>query len=171
MSISPWPQLLLATETLEDDRAYTPWFDAVARRLLCGCRVMVGGEPHRFTEIEFYYHGGTHLDPFTHRDPIQKSTGLWYFHRTNGVYRGGSFKGVDLTFGGPGAFGGVLIRGIEAEGGAWWMVRRCASIICLPGRKRSRRHCWTRQSTAGRRGMRRTRSTANGCRITWIGPF
>jgi 3-methyladenine DNA glycosylase Mpg len=117
MSASRWRQLLLEPEGLNDDTAHAAWFDAVARRLLCGCRLMVGSEPHRFTEIEFYYHGGPHLDLFTHRDPIQKETGQWYFHRTAGVYRGGSFKGHDLTFGGPGAFGGVLIRGIEQDDG------------------------------------------------------
>jgi hypothetical protein len=117
MSMSQWQQLLLEPEKLPDDEAYAAWFDAIAQRMLCGCRLMVGREAHRFTEIEFYYHGGAHLDTFTHRDPIQKGTGLWYFHRTAGVYRGGSFKGFDLTFGGSGAFGGVLIRGIESDDG------------------------------------------------------
>lgn len=117
MSRVHWEQLLLEPESLPNDAAYKPWFDAIAQRLLCGCRVMVADVPHRFTEIEFYYHGGKHLDLFTHRDPIQRSNAHWYFHRTNGVYRGGSFKGVDLTFGGNLAFGGVLIRGIEQEGG------------------------------------------------------
>jgi hypothetical protein len=79
--------------------------------------LLVGSEPHRFTEIEFYYFGELHPDPFTHRDPIQKECGRWYFHRTRGVYRGGSFKGFDLTFGGREAFGGVLIRGLEAPDG------------------------------------------------------
>lgn len=117
MSRAEWERLLLEPDGLADEVAHAGWFDLVARRLLCGCRLMVGEVPHRFTEIEFYYHGGGHLDLFTHRDPIQKATGRWYFHRTNGVYRGGSFKGMDLTFGGPGAFGGVLIRGIEQEDG------------------------------------------------------
>jgi hypothetical protein len=115
MSASQWQQLLLEPDKLDDDSDHAAWFDAVARRLLCGCRAMVRNQPHRFTEVEIYYHGGKHLDPFAHCDPIQKGTGLWYFHRTNGVYRGGSFKGVDVTFGGTGAFGGVLIRGIEAD--------------------------------------------------------
>src|SRR5262249_8905126 len=117
MSASLWQQLLLEPEGLGDEASYAAWFDTVARRLLCGCRLMVGSEAHRFTEVEFYYHGGGHLDLFTHRDPIQRETGLWYFHRTGGVYRGGSFKGFDLTFGGHGAFGGVLIRGIEQDEG------------------------------------------------------
>jgi hypothetical protein len=117
MSMAQWQQLLLEPAQLASEEDFSAWFDAIAERLLRGCRLLVGGEPHRFTEVEFYYHGGAHLDTFTHRDPIQKGTGLWYFHRTAGVYRGGSFKGFDLTFGGAGAFGGVLIRGIEAEGG------------------------------------------------------
>jgi hypothetical protein len=119
MSASRWQQLLTEPGELRDDAAHEAWFDTIARRLLCGCTFLVGREPHRFTEIEFYYHGGTHLDPFTHRDPIQTHTGLWYFHRTGGVYRGGSFKGFDLTFGGPGRFGGILIRGLEQADGEW----------------------------------------------------
>lgn len=117
MSADRWQQLLLEPEPLDTDADHAAWFRRIAVRLLCGTRLLVAGQPHRFTEVEFYYHGGKHLDPFTHRDPIQKGLGLWYFHRTAGVYRGGSFKGFDLTFGGEGAFGGVLIRGIEKEGG------------------------------------------------------
>jgi hypothetical protein len=117
MSVQHWNELLLEPAGLSDDAAFVGWFDVIARRLLCGTRLLAAGVPHRFTEVEMYYYGEPHLDPFTHREAIQKYTGLWYFHRTAGVYRGGSFKGVDLTFGGPGAFGGVLIRGIEEEGG------------------------------------------------------
>jgi hypothetical protein len=115
MSIGNWQSLLLEPGRLEDEDDFSAWFDAIAGRLLCGCRLVVAGEAYRLTEVEMYYHGGTHLDPFSHRDPIQKGTGLWYFHRTHGVYRSGSFKGVDLTFGGAEAYGGVLIRAFEAD--------------------------------------------------------
>jgi hypothetical protein len=115
--MSEWRALLLEPDTQRNTDQLEGWFDRIAARLLHGTRLWVVGEPHRFTEVELYYHGGGHLDTFTHRDPIQKSCGRWYFHRTRGVYRGGSFKGFDLTFGGPEAFGGVLIRGIEAEEG------------------------------------------------------
>src|SRR5947209_1578323 len=111
--MSDWQALLLESDDLKNSERLLEWFDHIAQRLLNGTILMVGGERHRFTEIEFYYHGGKHLDVFTHRDPIQKECGRWYFHRTRGTYRGGSFKGLDLTFGGPDAFGGVLIRGIE----------------------------------------------------------
>jgi hypothetical protein len=117
VSADQWQALLLEPASPPDDAALAAWFDAIATRLLTGTRLLVSREPHRFTEVEVYYHGPGHLDPFTHRDPIQVGTGLWYFHRTAGVYRGGSFKGFDLTFGGKDAFGGILIRGLEPEGG------------------------------------------------------
>jgi len=59
----------------------------------------------------------SHPDPFTHRDPLLRARGRWYFHRTGGTYKGGSFKGIDLTFGDGEAYGGVLIRGLERPDG------------------------------------------------------
>jgi hypothetical protein len=63
------------------------------------------------------YYGEGHPDPFTHRDPLQYQNGRWYFHRTGGEYRSGSFKGVDLTFGDGTAMFGVLVRTIVAADG------------------------------------------------------
>src|SRR4051812_18481064 len=105
MSADRWQALLKEPDGLTDEASFAPWFDALAARLLTGTRFLVGREPHRFTEVEVYYHGPGHLDPFTHRDAIQRGSGTWYFHRTAGVLRGGSFKGLDLTFGGEAAFG------------------------------------------------------------------
>src|SRR5262245_31905012 len=116
MSPSDWEALLLEPAPLKHD-AFASWFYTIARRLLCGCRLMVAGVPHRLTEVEFYYHGGDHLDPFSHRDPVQKHLARWYFHRTRGAYRAGSFKGLDLTFAGPTAYGGILFRGLELASG------------------------------------------------------
>jgi hypothetical protein len=116
--MADWRTLLLEPVGVTAGRDPAGWFDRVAERVLDGTRFLVGNEPHRFTEIEFYYHGGEHLDPFSHRDPIQRQLGRWYFHRTGGVYRGGSFKGFDLTFGGPDSFGGILIRGLEKPDGS-----------------------------------------------------
>src|SRR5262245_3096626 len=89
----------------------------MAHQLLNGCRLLAGGEPHRFTEIEFYYLSPDHPDPFPHSDPIQRDKGLWYFHKSRGEFRTGSFKGVDLTFGHGKNTGGILIRGIETPEG------------------------------------------------------
>jgi hypothetical protein len=115
--MSVWQQLLCAPKDFRDDPSAEDWFDRIATRLLYGSRVSVGKESYRFVEIEFYYCGDLHPDPFTHRDPLQLECGRWYFHRTRGTYRSGSFKGLDLTFGDGEAFGGVLIRGIETSDG------------------------------------------------------
>jgi len=101
------------------NNAWQAWFDRLAAYLLNGCRLMVNGQAHRLIEVEVYYHGPGHADPFAHCDPLQRQPGRWYFHRTNkrGV-RGGSFKGVDLTFGDGTAYGGMLLRGLETPDGA-----------------------------------------------------
>jgi hypothetical protein len=114
--MSDWPTLMRRPSNLP--AGAEDWFTKLAERLLNGAVLMVGNEPHRFVEIEFYYCGEGHPDPFTHRDPLQLESGRWYFHRTGGMYRSGSFKGLDLTFGSGGAHGGMLIRGIEAPDGS-----------------------------------------------------
>ena len=113
--MSEWRALFQKPDDVSDGVA--GWFDRIAAQLLSGSQLVVGGEPHRFVEVEFYYCGDAHTDTFTHRDPIQRECGRWYLHRTHGVYRGGSFKGFDLTFGDGKAFGGALIRGIEGPDG------------------------------------------------------
>jgi hypothetical protein len=100
------------------DPHFGPWFAALADRLLTATDFIVAGRPYRFAELEAYYFSPAHPDPFTHRDPVQLHPGRWYFHRTGGVYRGGSFKGVDLTFGDGAATFGVLIRTVVAPDGA-----------------------------------------------------
>lgn len=112
-----WPPLFRRPP----DFAYGPvaeqWFVAIADRLLNRTALVVAGVPHRLTEVELYYHGPGHEDPFAHCDPVQLHAGRWYFHRTAGVYRGGSFKGLDLAFGGGAAYAGVLFRGLVAADG------------------------------------------------------
>ncbi|KAI8070434.1 hypothetical protein BC940DRAFT_296074 [Gongronella butleri] len=71
----------------------------------------------RLLEVEAYMkskaeHG--HVDPFVHAFATQYQTGLWHFHRVGASgYRGGTRKGLDVTFGHDGMAGGVLIRAIE----------------------------------------------------------
>src|SRR5262249_6556267 len=102
---------------LTDGPQMHAYFAMIADRLINQCRLVVNSQPHRFAEIEFYYHSPEHTDIFSHRDPLQETRGRWYFHKTKGVYRGGSFKGHDLTFGAPGSHGGVLIRSLEKPDG------------------------------------------------------
>jgi hypothetical protein len=101
----------------EDPGDLDAWFTRIADRLLNGSRLVAGQQAYRLVEIEFYYWSDAHPDPFTHRDPIQYQIGQWYFHRSRGVYRSGSFKGVDLTFGDPTSSGGILFRGLETPDG------------------------------------------------------
>jgi len=53
----------------------------------------------RLVEIEFYLKGGKHNDIFTHCNKDQLSCGEWYFHKQKEGYKGGSYKGLDITFG------------------------------------------------------------------------
>ncbi|GJJ14512.1 hypothetical protein Clacol_008776 [Clathrus columnatus] len=95
-------------------------------------------------EIEFYlYSPNVHEDPFCHGHVNQTKAGQWYFHRagkgkpgvqksesetstSTGGYRGGTRKGVDLTFGNPVVtspffpvssspiYGGILLRSMRS---------------------------------------------------------
>jgi hypothetical protein len=91
---------------------FAPWFLAIVERLFNRCDFVVNGSIYRFAELEAYYHAPGHLDYFSHRQPITRENGRWYFHRTGSQYRGGSFKGLDLTFGDGTAYFGILIRSI-----------------------------------------------------------
>ncbi len=99
------------------DEVGAAWFEDISRRILQESALLIGGRPYRLREIEFYYNGGDHPDPFAHGDPVQQTTGRWYFHRDQGSYRGGSFKGLDITFGPEGVVGGILIRSMSGPDG------------------------------------------------------
>lgn len=96
-------------------------YDADAMRLshalLTRTALFVAGEEFRLLEVELYYYGERHRDPFAHRDPLQSEPGHWYFHRSGGSYRGGTYKGLDLTFGRRGTYGGVLLRSLRRPDG------------------------------------------------------
>jgi len=75
---------------------------------------MVDNKKHRLVEVEFYFTCSKHNDPFTHGDKVQFTTGNWYFHKTGMNYRGGTYKGLDISIGNSSKeYGGVLIRTIE----------------------------------------------------------
>lgn len=95
-----------------------PEFVRAATALLTACELVIAGTAVRLLEVEAYYYGPGHPDPYTHRDPLQQQPGRWYFHRRHGHYRGGTFKGLDLTLGDGSAYYGLLLRALEpAEGG------------------------------------------------------
>jgi len=91
-------------------------FDRIADVLLNQTALLIGGRPHCILEIEFYLHGPYHPDPFTHGHPAQQQRARWYFHRMNNGFRGGSFKGVDISLGGGGDYGGILLRSMAEQG-------------------------------------------------------
>ncbi len=86
----------------------------LAHNLLNTTILYINNVPHRICEIEAYYRDQFYFpDPFTHNDELQKTSGQWYFHRQNGgKYKGGTFKGLDLTCGNNQDYGGFLIRSI-----------------------------------------------------------
>jgi 3-methyladenine DNA glycosylase Mpg len=69
----------------------------------------------RICEIEMYFKDRkSHVDPYVHGSPDQLTCGNYYFHKfSNGTYKAGTFKGMDITFGNENCHFGVLIRSIE----------------------------------------------------------
>jgi len=87
-------------------------FERLAGLLLHGVTALVAGQAYRFSELEVYWNGADHPDTFTHGDPMQREHGRWYFHRSGGQYRGGTYKGLDIAVGRPDLPAGLLIRGL-----------------------------------------------------------
>lgn len=91
-------------------------FDTIANNLLNSYVLHVGNNKYRLCEIEFYYKDDKYQDPFLHGYSDQAKFCCWYFHRQNGMnYKGGTFKGLDLTLCGTdkkNSCGGILIRSI-----------------------------------------------------------
>ncbi|TRM69832.1 hypothetical protein BD626DRAFT_475446 [Schizophyllum amplum] len=124
---------LLDFSHLDSESAIASRFDEIASALLHAYLLVVhsGTSETCFTllELEFYLHKPQcHEDPFVHRTEEQRELGRWYFHRAPGrgttAYRGGTRKGLDLTFGDATAYGGILLRSIQRLD--------TAEIVCGP---------------------------------------
>jgi len=92
----------------------------IADTMLNSYVLMVDGKEYRVAEIEFYiktdFQKNGHIDSYTHGDPNQKRFAKWYLHRyPNGSYKGGTYKGLDLTLGNKNTYFGILIRAIYDE--------------------------------------------------------
>lgn len=78
--------------------------------------LVICGVEHRITEVELYYYSKEHPDPFTHCHPDQLTYGKFVFHRAGNKqgakYKGGSFKGLDISLGNGTNYGGLLIRSL-----------------------------------------------------------
>lgn len=87
----------------------------VANTLLNKSHLKCKNKIYRICEVEFYLLDKTHNDEYTHANKNQMRYGRWYFHRyPNGAYKGGTYKGMDLTLGSPKSnkYCGVLIRSL-----------------------------------------------------------
>lgn len=71
--------------------------------------IQTGNAAFRITELEFYYHGRNHPDPYVHKGAEQLRHLHWYFNKATSL---------DLTFGDvdTGSHGGILLRGLEELG-------------------------------------------------------
>jgi Methylpurine-DNA glycosylase (MPG) len=106
----------LAPSARTEEVAYGSVFREISDLLLNKTTLQIAQRPYRFTELEFYWSGHAHIDPFSHGKAMQKQLGYWYFHRAGTQYRSGTYKGLDIAFGSSEAFGGILVRGIEGLG-------------------------------------------------------
>ncbi|KAL1704137.1 hypothetical protein EV121DRAFT_280634 [Schizophyllum commune] len=120
-------EALLDCSQLLTQSAISSRFDEIADALLYDYDLVVCGDVaetcFRLLEFEVYLHKpGCHADPFVHRTAEQGELGKWYFHRAPGKgttkYRGGTRKGLDLTFGDADAYGGILLRSVQRVGSA-----------------------------------------------------
>lgn len=95
------------------------WFDAAAEAALRGSELVAAGVRFEILEVEFYLRREGHEDDYVHGAPAQRETrGEWYFHREKAARLGFTLKGLDVTFGRPGAeAGGMLIRALAPAGG------------------------------------------------------
>jgi hypothetical protein len=109
----PEPIKLLALEPSEIDSvdSFQEQFDKLASALMNDYILDVNGRPHRLAELEFYLKDDNHPDTFTHCDELQLTHAKWYFHKVGKGYKGGSYKGLDITFATRG-HGGILIRAL-----------------------------------------------------------
>lgn len=100
---------------------YDKKFRKLTDILLNKTSFIVNGKQYRLREIELYLYTDDHLDIYTHQDGGQGCPCRWYFHKTGNTYKGGTYKGLDITFGfrdknkSKSTYGGILIRGISND--------------------------------------------------------
>jgi 3-methyladenine DNA glycosylase Mpg len=90
----------------------------LAKYLLFETHLVVNGNNYRMVEIELYICTDAHKDIFTHCHREQKNMLTWYFHQMSdkvNSYKGGTFKGMDITCAIDGGYGGILIRSVMDE--------------------------------------------------------
>lgn len=104
---------LAAAMIRTDGQSVAEWLADIAAAMLTKTAVVAGGHTFRVVECETYYHAADHPDPYVHSHDVQKNLGRWYVHRVGRGYRGGNYKGIDVTFGDGDSRGGLLIRAMD----------------------------------------------------------
>ena len=69
----------------------------------------IGNIEIELTEVEFYFYEQQHLDPYVHKNNLQRTTSNYLYVHQQAWNRGG----IDITFGDGIYYGGILIRGIK----------------------------------------------------------
>lgn len=90
-------------------------FDIIASNILNKSNLLINNVSHRIIEIEFYLNNANHSDPYVHCNSDQLLSHKYYFHKfSNGSYKNGTFKGLDIVFGDEDTdtYFGILIRSI-----------------------------------------------------------
>jgi hypothetical protein len=118
----------LALAINADEKGCESAFATMASFLFERVVLDVAGVAWSLAELEFYVHGRGHCDPYVHDDPLQHTFGRWYFHRRGAGYRGGSYKGLDLTFGDRDLAAGILLRGLVHDDGARYLDGPCVLV-------------------------------------------
>lgn len=98
---------------LKVNEDYEKEFERIVNELINSYLIKCKDKLYNICEVEVYYKDKGHPDPFVHCSLEQKTCGEWYFHKMGGSYKEGTFRGLDLTFGGKNAFGGILIRSLS----------------------------------------------------------
>ena len=88
-------------------------FETIANLVLNKIILNVKNNKYRICEIEMYLKNDTHPDLYVHSNSDQKSFGKFYFHKYwNGVFKSGTWKGLDIVLGTKDKYFGILIRSI-----------------------------------------------------------
>eukprot|EP01114_Cavostelium_apophysatum_P001546 TRINITY_DN11340_c0_g1_i1.p1 TRINITY_DN11340_c0_g1~~TRINITY_DN11340_c0_g1_i1.p1 ORF type:complete len:304 (+),score=26.36 TRINITY_DN11340_c0_g1_i1:118-1029(+) len=107
----------LAIPCMSTELDYEQCFQQVSDFLLNRCIFYIKGKPHRILEVEVYFYSEAHPDPYPHNYELytQYTGGHWYFHRVGNSYKGGNYKGLDISIGrGAEEYGGILIRTVQS---------------------------------------------------------
>lgn len=99
-------------KSFESRQEYEVFLEEVAFFLLHRFVLVANGVRYRILEVEMYVHDDNCVwkDMFAHNDSLQRQNASFYFHRSGVSFRGGTYKGLDVTFGAPHCAAAALIR-------------------------------------------------------------